>query len=182
MSNIETETQNVISALSTIYTTTTNPTSNNNNNNTNTPSTREQANQYLTQYQRNPIAWEISNRLLSSITTNDIMIQTQIFFFAAQTLHTKCRSDMLQLPVTSYVSLRESIMNHLVRFCEEVNKGSIASAASAATGGGGGGSHYKPVISRLAMALCALSVQMEYYNIIDELILGSLVQYMIDIR
>ncbi len=179
MSNIESETQNVISALSTIYTTTPNTPNNS------TTNTREQANQYLTQYQRNPIAWEISNRLLSTLTTNDVTIQTQIFFFAAQTLHTKCRSDMLQLPSSSWASLRDSIMNHLVRFCEEVNKGNNAIAGGAVHAGGAtgaftaanvGGSNagfYRPVISRLAMALCALSVQMEWYDVVDQLILGS---------
>ena len=158
--NIETETERVISALSTIYSISSSSTA---------TTTRESANTYLTQYQRSPLAWQISDRLLSpsSNSTNDVMVQTQIYFFAAQTIHTKCRSDMTQLPVESYPQLRDSLMNHLVRFCNSANSGGIGVGNVHI-----GGSYLKPITSRLAMALCALSVQMRWYDVVDQLILG----------
>jgi hypothetical protein len=161
------ETQRVISALTTIYSVS-----------SFTSADRDQANQYLTQFQRSVMAWEISDRLLSmdthththtlTQTSNDLMVQTQIYFFAAQTIHTKCRSDMLQLPSSSWTSLRESLLHHLTRFCNEFFH-SGASAGKMHIGG----SYFRPIVSRLAMALCALSVQMQWYDVVDQLVLGA---------
>ena len=160
--NLETETERVISALSTIYSISSSSI---------TTTNRDAANQYLTQYQRSPLAWQISDRLLSpnstTTATSDVMVQTQIYFFAAQTIHTKCRSDMVQLPPSSWNDLRDSLLNHLIRFCN--------SSASGGTVVGNvhiGGSYLKPITSRLAMALCALSVQMQWYDVVNQLILG----------
>lgn len=157
------ETQRVISALTTIYSVS-----------SYTSTDRDQANQYLTQFQRSVMAWEISDRLLSmNISTmstqasDDLMVQTQIYFFAAQTIHTKCRSDMLQLPSSSWISLRESLLHHLTRFCNEFNSGVTSGKMHV------GGSYFRPIVSRLAMALCALSVQMQWYDVVDQLVLGS---------
>ena len=173
--DLETETQKVVSALTTIYSISQHSHNNNNNNNNNSQANnRDQANQYLTQYQRNAIAWEISDRLLSSPCTNttthhdmDIMIQTQIYFFAAQTIHTKVRSDMIQLPTHSYHSLKQSLLNHLVKFCNSVVSGATIGNMHV------GGSYFRPTVSRLAMALCALSVQIQWYDVIDQLLLHS---------
>ncbi len=170
------ETQQVISALTTIYAVS-----------SYTSTERDQANQYLTQFQRSAKAWEISDRLLSmniqniltmmsstattpqATTSSDdsnLMVQTQIYFFAAQTIHTKCRSDMLQLPSSSWISLRESLLHHLTRFCNEFNSGVTSGKMHV------GGSYFRPIVSRLAMALCALSVQMQWYDVVDQLVLG----------
>jgi len=152
--SLEEEVQRVLAAFSTVFSIQPSNTANTNNE-------REHANQYLTQFQRSPMAWEIANHLLStnnSNNANDIMVQTQIHFFAAQTIHMKCRCDMVQLPSETWTSLRDSLLNHLLRFCE-------ASASSNNASGS------KPIVSRLAMALCALSVQMNWYDVVDQLIL-----------
>ena len=157
---MEMETQKVVSALIAVYSTTPNS-----NSNESLVSTRNEANQYLTQYQRSPMAWEISNNLLLQSSNHiDFMIQTQIYFFAAQTLHTKCKSDMNQLPQSSYTSLRDSLLQHLMNYYSKSTTGSVVKNAHV------GGSYYKPIVSRLAMALCSLSVQMSWYDIVDQLI------------
>lgn len=70
-------------------------------------------------------------------------------FFAAQTLLTKCRSDVYQLPSASLPSLRDSLMDHLSR-CSQMKETALT--------------------TRLAMCVSALAVQMGWTSIITDLL------------
>ena len=101
---------------------------------------RELANTYLVQFQSLAVAWMVCDLLLTSQDLNHV-------FFAAQTLHTKCRTDVTQLPPESLPSLRESLLTQLSK-----------ETAS-------------PVVkTRLAMAIAALAVQMSWTTIVTDLI------------
>lgn len=159
----------VLAALSTVFNISTGSNSNDNSNNN-----REAADRYLTLFQRSSIAWVVADRLLSSTTnavtsdphphsstpdgnnpTNSIgdsSTQIQVHFFAAQTLHTKCRADILQIDPAQFPSLRESLMKFLLL---NLQKNTSATRA---------------IVTRLAMALCCLAVQMNWDTIIDDLL------------
>jgi transportin-3 len=101
---------------------------------------RELANTYLVQFQSLAVAWMVCDLLLTSQDLNHV-------FFAAQTLHTKCRTDVSQLPPESLPSLRESLLTQLSK--------EMAS----------------PVVkTRLAMAIAALAVQMSWTSIVTDLL------------
>jgi transportin-3 len=76
-------------------------------------------------------------------------VQQQRRFFAAQTLHTKCRSDIHELPESSLASLRDSLLAHLNRY---VLVGSTA------------------LTTRLAMCVSALAIQMGWNTIVNDLL------------
>ena len=105
------------------------------------------ANRYLISFQCLPIAWMVCDQLL--LQEHD---DSNSFFFAAQTLHFKCREEVYiaQLPPNSLPSLRDSLMNHLIRFA--VNPPSTA------------------LITRLCMTIAALSVQMNWNSIVSDLL------------
>mmetsp|Transcript_21609 Transcript_21609/g.44535 ORF Transcript_21609/g.44535 Transcript_21609/m.44535 type:complete len:1079 (-) Transcript_21609:1083-4319(-) len=135
---------------------------------TNLAGSRDVANRYLTSFQRQAVAWMVCDRLLApDVTPIDptnpaaqaARVQSQ--FFAAQTLHTKCRTDVVQLPPESLPSLRDSLMNHLTN----------ASRSSTAGGGFGGN---RALVTRLAMASAALAVQMGWNTVIED-VLGGVV-------
>jgi transportin-3 len=168
-SNADEEMHRVLAALSTVFNISTGSNSNDNSNNN-----REAADRYLTLFQRSSIAWVVADRLLSSTTnavtsdphphlstpdgnnnTNSIgdsSTQIQVHFFAAQTLHTKCRADILQIDPAQFPSLRESLMKFLLL---NLQKNTSATRA---------------IVTRLAMALCCLAVQMNWDTIIDDLL------------
>jgi len=75
------------------------------------PATKKQADDWLTQFQQTPLAWQVSDQILSN---NDTL--TQFRFFAAQTMRTKVQFDFYELPAESYGSLRDSLLNHIDRF------------------------------------------------------------------
>jgi transportin-3 len=129
-----------LNALSTVY----NPSDPN--------SPRETADRYLTAMQRHPVAWQVSDQLLSSssTTTNTHNYGMHVYFFAAQTIHVKCRADIAQLKEGQLPSLRDSLMSHLLNFIH-VN-------------------HSQAIVTRLAMALCSLAVQMHWTTIVDDLL------------
>jgi len=122
---------------------------------------RQLADRYLTSFQSSEVSWMVCDRLLqedpntngSSSSPQIAMQQQQRRFFAAQTLHTKCRCDTFQLPVEALSSLRDSLLNHLKRY--------------SAMGDGA-------VTTRLAMAISALAVQMSWTTIITDLLSASL--------
>lgn len=65
---------------------------------------RDVANRYLTSFQRQAVAWMVCDRLLNAGGgagggNSPEAVQSQ--FFAAQTLHAKCRTDVVQLPPDS---------------------------------------------------------------------------------
>ena len=121
---------------------------------------RDVANRYLTSFQRQAVAWMVCDRLLNASsssaagTNNSAAVQSQ--FFAAQTLHAKCRTDVVQLPPDSLPSLRDSLMNHLT---------------SVSTSSGGGN---RALVTRLAMASAALAVQMSWFSVIEDVLSGVL--------
>ena len=121
---------------------------------------RDVANRYLTSFQRQAVAWMVCDRLLNASSgsggsgNNPAAVQSQ--FFAAQTLHAKCRTDVVQLPKDSLPSLRDSLMNHLT---------------SASTSSGGGN---RALVTRLAMASAALAVQMSWFSVIEDVLSGVL--------
>jgi transportin-3 len=167
-SNADEEMHRVLAALSTVFNISTGGNSNDNSN-----SNREAADRYLTQFQRSSIAWVVADRLLSSTNSTtvtsdphsstpdgnnptnsigDSSTQIQVHFFAAQTLHTKCRADILQIDPAQFPSLRESLMKFLLL---NLQKNTSATRA---------------IVTRLAMALCCLAVQMNWDTIIDDLL------------
>ena len=140
---------------------------------------RQLANRYLTCFQNTAIAWVVCDRLLwengsQSMSANDAMKQQQRHFFAAQTLHTKCRSDhdvrqllqqqqqqggaggdLLAGPTATspiLLSLRDSLLQHLNR--------SVTSPTGA-----------NPALAtRLAMSISALGVQMGWTTVINDIL------------
>jgi transportin-3 len=151
--NPQEEFYRVLSALSTVFNVPTTPhagesSSSRNNNIPIDLSNREDADRYLTQFQRSPVAWMVADRLLSSTSHNDPQVQ----FFAAQTLHTKCRADILQLEFHQLNSLRDSLMDSLMKFISH------------------GGAGVKAIVTRLAMAICCLALQMKWESIMDDLL------------
>jgi len=117
---------------------------------------RDVANRYLTSFQRQAVAWMVCDRLLNAGGgagggNSPEAVQSQ--FFAAQTLHAKCRTDVVQLPPDSLPSLRDSLMNHLTR---------------ASSSGGVGGN--RALVTRLAMASAALAVQMSWFSVIEDVL------------
>ena len=113
---------------------------------------RQLADRYLTSFQSTSVSWMVCDRLLqegdcTTSNTQDAAVQQQRRFFAAQTLHTKCRNDMCQLPVTTLPSLRDSMLQHLQRY---------------STPG--------PLMTRLAMCIAALAVQMNWTTIVTDLL------------
>lgn len=118
---------------------------------------RQLADRYLTSFQSLEISWMVCDRLLqegsvAAASPQEAVQQQQRRFFAAQTLHTKCRSDAYQLPETSLPPLRDSLLNHLNNY---------AMAGDTA------------LTNRLAMCISALAVQMSWFTIVTDLVGSS---------
>eukprot|EP00536_Pseudo-nitzschia_multiseries_P001678 jgi/Psemu1/250852/estExt_Genewise1Plus.C_210167 len=114
---------------------------------------RQLADRYLTSFQGSSIAWMVCDRLLQdnspAADPQAVIQQQQQRFFAAQTIHTKCRTDVFQLPPSSLPSLRDSLFVHL---------GTYSTMGDAA------------LTNRLAMAVSALAVQMAWTTIVTDLL------------
>ena len=134
---------------------------------------RQLADAYLTSFQTTAVSWMVCDRLLSlqdssSITTttttaNDpaealasVSVQQQRRFFAAQTLHLKCRVAIHELPRDSLPSLRDSLLQHLQTYTS-------ASFQQEASGN-------SALTTRLAMCVAALAVQMNWTTILTDLL------------
>lgn len=119
---------------------------------------RSAADRYLTSFQATTVAWMVCDRLLqdSSASSNhpEAMRQQQRRFFAAQTLHTKCRADVYQLPPASLPSLRDSLLNHLSLYA---TVGDVA------------------LTNRLAMAISCLAVQISWVTIVTDILQSTAV-------
>jgi len=101
---------------------------------------RQLADRYLVSFQSTSVAWMVCDILLTSTDLNHR-------FFAAQTLHTKCRTDIPQLPPESLSSLRDSLVKNVSEPLQS------------------------PVVrTRLAMAVSALAVQMGWTSIVTDLL------------
>jgi transportin-3 len=151
-SNIEEEYRRVFLALQTVFGSPKNTASNE------WWSQRQSADRYLTSFQGTATSWMVCDRFLQEddVINGDInmkMEQAQRRFFAAQTLHTKCRNDFHQLPKESLPMLRDSLMNHLHRYVKGVPNPSD-----------------EALIARLAMCIAALAVQMEWITIVIDLL------------
>ena len=110
---------------------------------------RQLADRYLTSFQGTEISWMVCDRLLQEETETPSTMNCR--FFAAQTLHTKCRSDVFELPPNILPSLRDSLLQHLRRY---VNAGDA-------------------LATRLALCISALAVQMEWTSIVSDLLTQS---------
>lgn len=75
------------------------------------PAVKKQADDWLTQFQQTPLAWQVGDQMLTSPET-----PADFRCFAAQTMRTKVQFDFYELPVESYGSLRDSLLSHLERF------------------------------------------------------------------
>ncbi|GAX22810.1 transportin-3 [Fistulifera solaris] len=105
-------------------------------------SQRQLADRYLISFQSRPISWMVCDKLL-----HDESSDVQKRFFAAQTLHTKCRTDIHQLPVESLPSLRDSLLQHLQKHAQG-----------------------DALTTRLALCVSAFAVQMNWCTIVSDLL------------
>jgi transportin-3 len=114
---------------------------------------RHLADRYLTSFQGTAVSWMVCDRLLQEgdSSAQDANIQQQRRFFAAQTLQTKCRSDMCELPREAFASLRDSLLNHLQRYSRV----------------------HDALTTRLSMCIAALAVQMNWSTIVTELLANN---------
>jgi transportin-3 len=115
---------------------------------------RQSADAYLTSFQTTSVAWMVCDRLLSlQNAPEDLAVQQQRRFFAAQTMHLKCRVAIHELPVDSLPSLRDSLVKHLQSYMADP----AASSSAALT-------------TRLAMCVAALAVQMKWSTVLTDLL------------
>lgn len=108
---------------------------------------RQLADRYLTSFQTMAVAWLVCDLMLQDDSAT--LENQQRRFFAAQTLHTKCRRDIHDLSAPSLSALRESLLNHLRRACTQ---------------------SFTALTTRLALGLSSLAVQMQWTTIVDDLI------------
>lgn len=120
---------------------------------------RQLADAYLTSFQTTSVSWMVCDRLLSmhGSGSEDVAVQQQRRFFAAQTLHLKCRVAISELPPDSLPSLRDSLLKHLQNYMADTTSGNAA------------------LTTRLAMCAAVLSVQMNWNTVLMDL-LGPLQQ------
>ena len=115
---------------------------------------RQLADRYLTSFQGTTASWMICDRLLQETNASSADINAQMEkFFAAQTLHTKCRTAIDELPSDALPMLRDSLLQHLHRYVAGMH---IQSDEALTT--------------RLAMCISALAVQMEWTTIVTDLL------------
>ena len=123
---------------------------------------RQLADAYLTSFQATSISWMVCDRLLSlqdgNNSTSDATVQQQRRFFAAQTLHLKCRVAVHELPRDSLPSLRDSLLQHLRTYTNTGGNNNHAIHSSSA------------LTTRLAMCVAALAVQMSWTTILTDLL------------
>lgn len=123
-----------------------------------------EADRYLVDFQRRAESWMVCDRLLSAEFptaaeqqgggSRSTPADMRARFFAAQTLHYKCRLDMRQLPVQAVPRLRDTLVNHLMRHASSANAVALVGRAA--------------LVTRLAMAVAALAVQMQWNSIIEQ--------------
>ena len=100
----------------------------------------QDASEQLNKWQQHPDTWSQVDQLLSTPG-----LQVEFYYFFAQTLKTKIQYDMYQLPPTTFLALRDSLIQKLV---------SLASSSVA-----------KPARKQLCLAIADLSIQaVEVWN------------------
>ena len=115
---------------------------------------RDAADAYLTSFQPLTIAWMVCDILLreqQQEEDRDQSYESAKRYFAAQTLHSKCRYDIEQLPLESLPSLRESVLGVIF-------ESSVSFYSN------------KPFVTRLSLAIAALSLHMNWTTVISDLI------------
>ena len=98
-----------------------------------TEAARKGADEWLNSFRCTNEAWMLCHTLLAAPTN----VSEEVLYFAAQTLHTKIRSDFEQLPKSQTAALCQSIIQHVCKF----------SAGP------------KNVLTKLCLALSALAVR-----------------------
>ena len=141
--DVEEELRRVRLALDTVYAATTTTTTTRDD--SSWFQQRQLADRYLTSFQTTAMAWMVCDRLLVQQQQSESPHDPQRRFFAAQTLHRKCRTDVHELPVESLPSLRDSLLQHY--------QNSIG---------------YVALTTRLAMTLAALSIQMGWTTVVTD--------------
>ena len=147
--NIEEEKKKVLLALEAVFS----PNTSHEN--------RESADKYLTWFQRQRVAWMVCDKILveSSSSSSSSSSNYHGPFFAAQTLHTKCRTDVsTQLPPESLPSLRDSLLQQITIYSN--NSSNTTSTTNT------------PIVTRLCMSLASLAVQMGWTSILQDAIQG----------
>ena len=76
---------------------------------------KEKASVWLGELQRSVYAWSISDQLLQQ------QKDTESCYFAAQTMRTKIQFSFAELPASSYMSLRDSLIDHISKADPETN-------------------------------------------------------------
>ncbi|XP_013777598.1 transportin-3-like [Limulus polyphemus] len=111
------------------------------------PAGKEKASSWLGELQRSVFAWRISDQLLHQ------KAELEACYFAAQTMRTKIQYSFHELPVESYSSLRDSLLEHLSHVTEET-------------------AHV--IVTQLCLALADLALQMASWESPVEDIIGRL--------
>jgi transportin-3 len=75
------------------------------------PAQKQQANQWLQEFVNRVESWTICDQMLQNPA-----LTHEIYYFAAQTLHTKAVSALEDLPQEARHGLRQSLLSHLARF------------------------------------------------------------------
>jgi len=101
------------------------------------PAQKQQANQWLQAFVTRVEAWTTCDQLLSHPSMTN-----EVYYFAAQTLHTKTVASCDDLPLEARTSLRKSLLDHMDRF----------KAAP------------QIITTQLSLALAALAIQMENWE------------------
>lgn len=129
--DVDAAVQTVLTALSIVYTA------------HSSPDQRQQADAFLIHFQTSAQAWTVCDRIVSSPQSSH-----EAVFFAAHTLHTKCRSvDLVeQVPASAWPSLRDSLLQQL----ERQSQGTTARL--------------------LAGAIAALAVQVQWTTVVSDLL------------
>lgn len=84
------------------------------------PENKESAGRWLSAMQSSIYGWKVADELL--IGRADV----ETCYFAAHTLRSKLQHNFAELPVEAYVSLKDSIINHLATINEHVIQTQLA--------------------------------------------------------
>lgn len=118
------------------------------------PAQIEEANRWLEQFQKTAEAWTVADQLLQQPAdpTNGPLAASHIF--AAQTMRTKIVYDWNDLPAEAHTSLRQSLLDHVVRF----------------------GQGPQPVLTQLCLAVGVLALRMDSWPTVVNDLISSLTQ------
>jgi len=114
-----------------------------------TPAQVKDAAIWLEDFQGTREAWAVSDQLLAQPVYETVGAGPQVF--AAQTMRTKIQFDWAELPADSQISLRTSLIAHLVRFRNGP----------------------QPVLTQLCLSICMLTLQMQaWHTAVNDLVVA----------